>query len=80
MSTETEITSVHAAGAEDVNLAVQAARRALKDPSWKKMSPTDRGNLMIKLSDLMEQNKELLATIDTWDNGEFASLRCNTLC
>ncbi|RDW65987.1 aldehyde dehydrogenase (NAD(+))-1 [Coleophoma cylindrospora] len=69
-ATEAEIASVHAAGAEDVDLAVQAARRALKDPSWKKMSPTDRGNLMIKLSDLMEQNKELLATIDTWDNGK----------
>jgi aldehyde dehydrogenase (NAD+) len=25
--------------------------------------------LMMKLADLMEQNKELLATIDAWDNG-----------
>lgn len=26
--------------------------------------------LMTKLADLMEQNKELLATIDAWDNGK----------
>jgi aldehyde dehydrogenase (NAD+) len=26
--------------------------------------------LMMKLADLMEQNKELLATIDAWDNGK----------
>jgi acyl-CoA reductase-like NAD-dependent aldehyde dehydrogenase len=27
--------------------------------------------LMMKLADLMEQNKELLATIDAWDNGQY---------
>jgi aldehyde dehydrogenase (NAD+) len=27
--------------------------------------------LMMKLADLMEQNKELLATIDAWDNGPY---------
>lgn len=34
------------------------------------MSPTDRGNLMIKLSDLIVQHAETLATIETWDNGK----------
>lgn len=52
-----------------MNEAVIAARKALKDPSWKDLPPTERGNLMIKLSDLIEANKELLATIDAWDNG-----------
>lgn len=66
---EAEITSVYAAGAEDVDLAVEAARKALKDASWKQLPPTDRGQLMIKLADLIEQHKETLATIETWDNG-----------
>ncbi|KAJ9308073.1 hypothetical protein DTO217A2_2314 [Paecilomyces variotii] len=67
---ESEITSVYAAGAEDVDLAVQAARKALKDPSWKDLSPTDRGYLMNKLADLVEKHQETLATIETWDNGK----------
>lgn len=33
------------------------------------MSGTDKGILMSKLADLIEQNKELFATIDAWDNG-----------
>lgn len=32
---------------------------------------------MTKLADLMESNKELLATIDAWDNGENARLGCS---
>lgn len=68
-SDESEITSVHAAGEEDVKIAVAAARKALKDPSWKQLPATDRGRLMLKLADLIEQHKETLATIETWDNG-----------
>lgn len=34
------------------------------------MPGTDRGILMAKLADLMEENKELFATIDAWDNGK----------
>ena len=68
-SDEKEITSVYAAGEEDVDLAVKAARKALKDPSWKQLSPTDRGEMMHKLADLIDQNREVLATIETWDNG-----------
>lgn len=61
---------MYAAGEEDVNIAVAAARKALKDPSWKGLPATDRGALMIKLADLIEQHKETLATIETWDNGQ----------
>ncbi|KAI9851680.1 MAG: mitochondrial aldehyde dehydrogenase [Vezdaea acicularis] len=67
---EEEIASVHAASDKDVDIAVAAARKALKDPSWADMSTTDRGNMMIKLADLVEANKEILATIETWDNGK----------
>ncbi|RDW87299.1 ALDH-like protein [Coleophoma crateriformis] len=67
---ESEITSVYAATADDVDAAVKAARKAFKDPSWRDMAPTDRGNLMIKLSDLVAAHAETLATIETWDNGK----------
>ncbi|KAG9814105.1 aldehyde dehydrogenase, partial [Aureobasidium melanogenum] len=67
---ETEIATVQAAGSEDVDLAVKAAKVALKSPAWKLLPATDRGILMNKLADLMEKNVELLATIDAWDNGK----------
>lgn len=69
-SDESEITSVYAASPSDVDTAVAAARKALKDPSWRDISPTDRGNLMIALSDLVVKHAEQLATIETWDNGK----------
>jgi aldehyde dehydrogenase (NAD+) len=34
------------------------------------MPQTERGALMLRLADLMEENKEVLATIETWDNGK----------
>ncbi|KAF3761251.1 aldehyde dehydrogenase [Cryphonectria parasitica EP155] len=68
--TESEIATVQAASASDVDTAVKAARTALKTGPWSTLPGTDRGILMAKLADLMEQNKELLATIDTWDNGK----------
>jgi len=61
---------VYAATVDDVDLAVAAARKALKQPAWKGLSGTDRGNLMTKLAELIESNRELLATIETLDNGK----------
>ncbi|OAA80636.1 Aldehyde/histidinol dehydrogenase [Akanthomyces lecanii RCEF 1005] len=69
-ATEKPIATVQAAGEQDVDAAVRAARAALKDPSWKLLSATDRGILMTKLAELMESKRELFATIDAWDNGK----------
>ncbi|KAK7713649.1 mitochondrial aldehyde dehydrogenase [Diaporthe eres] len=68
--TESEIATVQAASAEDVDKAVKAAHAALRSGPWKTLPGTERGILMNRLADLMEKNKELLATIDTWDNGK----------
>ena len=68
--TEDEIATVSAATEEDVDIAVKEAHRALKSGPWKTMPSTERGILMNRLADLMEKNRELLATIDAWDNGE----------
>lgn len=61
---------MYAATAEDVDTAVAAARKALNDPSWRDLAPTDRGNMMILLSDLIGKHQKELATIETWDNGK----------
>lgn len=64
---------MQAAGSEDVDTAVKAAKAALKSAAWKLLPATDRGILMNRLADLMEKNVELLATIDAWDNGRPSS-------
>ncbi|CAF9929016.1 MAG: hypothetical protein GOMPHAMPRED_005288 [Gomphillus americanus] len=65
---ESEIAKVQAASEEDIDIAVKAARTAFK--SWRNVSGTDRGKLLYKLSQLAEEHKDILATIDTWDNGK----------
>ncbi|RKF59427.1 Aldehyde dehydrogenase [Golovinomyces cichoracearum] len=67
---ESEITSVYAASAQDIDVAVAAARKAFEDPSWRDLPSSDRGTLMLKLSDLIKKNADILATIETWDNGK----------
>lgn len=61
---------MEAASAADVDKAVKAARAALYTPGWSGISNTERGALMFKLADLIDENKEILATLETWDNGK----------
>lgn len=74
---ESEIASVFAAGLEDVDEAVKAARRALRNPSWKEMQATERGSLLYKFAELIERHRDVLATIETWDNGKPYSVSYN---
>lgn len=67
---ESEIATVQAASVEDIDKAVVAARAAFNNPEWREMANTDRGALIYKLAELCEQEKETLATLDTWDNGK----------
>jgi aldehyde dehydrogenase (NAD+) len=69
-ATEKEIATVQAASPDDVDKAVRAAHAARKNAAWKLMSPTERGALMWKLADKIEEHKEIFATIDSWDNGK----------
>jgi phenylacetaldehyde dehydrogenase len=57
-ATGTILAQVAEADAEDVDRAVKAARRALDEGPWSKMSPSDRGKLLWKLAALIEQNSE----------------------
>lgn len=53
----------------DIDKAVKAARRAFEG-KWSKLSARDRGRLLYKLSQLIEQNSAELAAIETADNGK----------
>jgi aldehyde dehydrogenase (NAD+) len=67
------LTEVSAASGGDVDRAVVAARAAFEKAgkgAWRSMSASERGRLLIKLADLVEQNIEELAELETLDNGK----------
>ncbi len=64
------MTHVPEAESEDVDRAVNAARRAFDEGPWTKMSASERGRLIWKLADLLEQNLEEFAEIESMDNGK----------
>jgi acyl-CoA reductase-like NAD-dependent aldehyde dehydrogenase len=68
-STGEVICEVAQAGAEDVERAAQAARAALEG-EWGKMPAAGRSLLINRLADLIEQNKEDLAQLESLDNGK----------
>src|SRR6478609_8424563 len=53
----------------DIDKAVKAARRAFEG-KWSKLSARDRGRLLYKLSQLLEQHAAQLAQLETADNGK----------
>jgi acyl-CoA reductase-like NAD-dependent aldehyde dehydrogenase len=62
--------SVPRCDADDVNAAVQAAQRAFRHPSWRKMTPSDRGRLLVRLGALIARDADRLAEIEVTDNGK----------
>lgn len=51
----------------EVDLAVAAAKAAF--PAWAELGPKKRGELLLKLAELIEENIETLSNIETLDNG-----------
>src|SRR5438094_4786302 len=60
---------VAAAGEEDVERAVQAARKAFDEGHWRKTKPAERQRLLLKLADLVDAKFEELAELETRDMG-----------
>lgn len=58
------------AGAEDVDKAVAAARKALEQGEWASMLPAQRQALIWRLADLIEANADELAELESIDNGK----------
>jgi aldehyde dehydrogenase len=54
--------------AEDIELALDAAHKA-KD-AWGRTSPAERARVLNKIADRMEENLELLALVESIDNGK----------
>lgn len=64
------IATIAAGTAADVDKAVKAARRALEKGPWGKMDAADRGQLMYRFADLIEQNAEDLAALESLNCGK----------
>jgi len=73
-ATGERIATIAAAGHDDVDSAVRAADRALKERSWRNMPPPARTELLWTLADLIERNQEELAFLESLDNGMPLSL------
>lgn len=69
-ATEEKIADVAEGDAADVDDAVKAARRAFESREWKKMDARDRVRLLYRLADLLEENLEELAALESLDNGK----------
>jgi aldehyde dehydrogenase (NAD+) len=69
-ATEEVICEVAEGDKADIDAAVGAARDAFENGPWSKMDARDRGALMHKLADLIEEEKDELAALETLDNGK----------
>ncbi len=58
------------ASKSDVDRAVKSARRALTEKSWCNISQTQRGKLLYKLANLIEENAGIIGQIETNDSGK----------
>jgi acyl-CoA reductase-like NAD-dependent aldehyde dehydrogenase len=55
---------------EDINRAVAAARKAFEGGAWPRLTPSQRGRLLWKLADLIEEHADEFALLETLDNGK----------
>ncbi len=69
-STGTVLAQVPAGDVADIDLAVQAARKAFEGTWTQTLTPMERSKLIWKLADLIERDAEIFAQIDSLDNGK----------
>ncbi|VEU20251.1 DEKNAAC101226 [Brettanomyces naardenensis] len=67
-STEESIASVYEASAEDVDLAVSAAKQAMK--TWKDVPGEEKARKILKLAELLESKLDLFAAVEAMDSGK----------
>lgn len=65
---ESVIAAVPQCGPADVDRAVEAARRAL--PEWLDSTPQERSTMLLKLADLLEENAEEFARLESLNVGK----------
>lgn len=69
-ATEEVLAEVSEAREDDVDKAVNAAREAFENSEWATMTTAERSHLIYKFADLLEQNREELAQLESLDNGK----------
>ncbi|XP_075532198.1 aldehyde dehydrogenase, mitochondrial-like [Dermacentor variabilis] len=70
-STGAKIADIQEGEKEDVDKAVKAARAAFaRGSEWRTMDASKRGRLILRLADLMEENLDYIASLETLDNGK----------
>ncbi|MBI3683643.1 MAG: aldehyde dehydrogenase family protein [Acidobacteria bacterium] len=67
---ESHLMAVSEGAAADIDLAVKAAQKAFSEGPWPKMSAAERGRLLWKIGDLLLENADELARIETLNNGK----------
>ncbi|XP_050412601.1 cytosolic 10-formyltetrahydrofolate dehydrogenase isoform X2 [Patella vulgata] len=75
---ESVICKVAKASKDDINRAVEAAKEAFEEGPWGSMNARDRGTIMNRMADLMEEHQEELATIESIDSGAVYTLALKT--
>ena len=73
-ATEEKIASVQEADRADVDIAVKAARKAFDEGPWRRMNPSERGQIMYRLADLIDKHGDELAALEALDNGKPAKI------
>ncbi|KAL4374844.1 hypothetical protein S245_017490 [Arachis hypogaea] len=71
--TEEVITEIAEATKEDIDIAVKAARQAFDSGPWPRMPGAERAKIMLKWAELIEENIEEIAALDTIDGGKLYS-------
>jgi acyl-CoA reductase-like NAD-dependent aldehyde dehydrogenase len=69
-ATAEPVATVAAAAEADVDAAVEAARAAMRDPAWARLPRPALGRLLWRVADLIEDNADELAHLETLDNGQ----------
>lgn len=69
-ATEEVVAEVAEGDAEDIDRAVKAARAAFESGPWAAMDARDRGALLYRLADLVDEERDYLAALETLDNGK----------
>jgi len=68
-ATEARLSRVALAGAEDVDKAVKAARKAYSGP-WSRMKPADRGKYIYRIARIIQERAREFAAIESLDGGK----------
>jgi len=69
-ATGRKIGSFTGASKDDVDAAVRAARAAFEGGEWREMSRKERGRRLHRISQLIREHQDELATLETLDNGK----------